>query len=400
MRYITILGSTSTIGVNTLQVLSGMRNKYKIFALTAYSNYKLLFKQIIKHNPTYAVLIDKNSGYKLIKLCKDHNIKTKIILELDSLNFVVKHRKSNCVMSAIVGSAALEPTLNAIKSSKIVFLANKESLIMSGKLLIDNANKYNSNIIPIDSEHNAILQILLSSGLDYKPGSSLYYRKNIKEIILTASGGPFLNISKNKLSKVTPKQAIKHPNWKMGKKISIDSATMMNKGLEIIEANILFGLNIENIKVIIHPQSIIHALVRYPDGSVISHMSNHDMKIPISYALSWPARMNFPNQNLNFRKYPNLTFEYPKKNQYPCLDLAYQSIKIGKNAPTILNAANEVSVQYFLKNKIKFTHIPVIIEEVLSSMKIKQNVTLKSILENDKNVREYTVDLINTKKWK
>tara|TARA_B100000945_G_scaffold298160_1_gene277785 strand:- start:470 stop:1381 length:912 start_codon:yes stop_codon:yes gene_type:complete len=303
-------------------------------------------------------------------------------------------------MSAIVGSAALEPTLNAIKSSKIVFLANKESLIMSGKLLIDNANKYNSNIIPIDSEHNAILQILLSSGLDYKPGSSLYYRKNIKEIILTASGGPFLNISKNKLSKVTPKQAIKHPNWKMGKKISIDSATMMNKGLEIIEANILFGLNIENIKVIIHPQSIIHALVRYPDGSVISHMSNHDMKIPISYALSWPARMNFPNQNLNFRKYPNLTFEYPKKNQYPCLDLAYQSIKIGKNAPTILNAANEVSVQYFLKNKIKFTHIPVIIEEVLSSMKIKQNVTLKSILENDKNVREYTVDLINTKKWK
>ena len=400
MKNITILGSTSTIGVNTLEVLNKMKNKYRVFSLTAYSNYKLLFKQIIKFNPSYAVLIDKNSVDKLFKICKKNNIKTKIISGSEGLNFVVKHNKCNCVMSAIVGSAALEPTLNAIKNNKVVFLANKESLIMSGNLLIDNSKKYKSNIIPIDSEHNAILQILLTSGLEYRPGSSLYYKKNIQEIILTASGGPFLNLAKNKLSKVTPNQAIKHPNWKMGKKISVDSATMMNKGLELIEAHILFGLNINNIKIIIHPQSIVHALVTYPDGSIISHMSNHDMKIPISYALSWPSRSNISNKIFDFKKCSTLTFSYPKRNQYPCLDLAYESIKIGKNAPTILNAANEISVEYFLKNKIKFTDIPVIIEKVLSNMKIKKNTTLQSILDNDHDIREYTKELIGTKKWK
>jgi len=394
---ITILGSTSTIGVNTLSVLSGIVKKYKIFALTAKSNYKLLFQQTKLFKPSYAVLICPESAEKMHQLCKKNNLKTKILCGTKYLSYVSTHSKCSCVMSAIVGSAALEPTLNAIQKGKKIFLANKESLVMSGDLLIKNAKKYNSLILPIDSEHNAIFQLLFASGLSYRLGDSAYYDKNIDEMILTASGGPFIDSPLSQLRNVTPSQAIKHPNWKMGKKISVDSATMMNKGLEVIEASILFGLSYKKIKVMIHRQSITHAIITFKDGAMLSHMSDHDMKIPISFALMYPSRCDLSIGKLDLTKTKELTFFPVDKNKFKCLSLAYEAIKIGLNAPTILNAANEIAVNNFLKNKIKFTDIPVIIEKALNEVPFRKNTSLAKIIENDRNVREFTEDLIRRK---
>ena len=286
---ITILGSTGTIGVNTLSVISKIKNSYPIFALTANKNIRLLFSQIKKYKPVYAVISNEVDAISLRKLCKTNNIKIKILFGRSGLLYVTEHIKVKNVLSAIVGAAALEPTINAIKKSKNILLANKESLIMSGSLMVKLASESGSLIIPVDSEHNAILQIMTTHGLEYKNNKSLI-KNNINHVTLTASGGPFLNFTKKQLSKVTPNQAIKHPKWKMGKKISIDSATMMNKGLEIIEASILFNLDPKQIKVLIHPESIVHAMVAFTDGSVISHMSKHDMRVAISYAISWPNR--------------------------------------------------------------------------------------------------------------
>ena len=394
---ITILGSTGTIGINALFVISKLSKKYQIFALTAQTNYKLLFNQIKLYKPTYAVLTCSDSAEKLRQLCKKNRIKTKVLCGPKELVYVSSHKDCNCIMSAIVGSAALEPTFHAIRKGKKIFLANKESLIMSGDLLIKNAKESGSIIIPVDSEHNSILQILLASGLDYKIGDATYYKEKIDEILLTASGGPFLNLPLSKLKNVSPHEAVKHPNWVMGKKISVDSATMMNKGLEVIEANILFGINPKNIKVLVHPQSIIHAMVVFKDGSVISHMSNHDMKIPISFALSYPDRFDLNIEKLNLIKQKNLSFTNVNKKQFKCLDLAYEAIKIGLNAPTILNAANEISVTNFLKNKIKFTDIPVIIEKALESMTIRKSKTLDEIIKDDMNTREFATELIRRK---
>ena len=394
---ITILGSTSTIGINTLSILSKLANRYKVFALTAKSNYKLLFAQIKEYKPSYAVLICPESTEKLYHLCKKNRIKTKILCGHEQLSYVSGHTKCNSVMSAIVGSAALEPTLHAIKKGKRIFLANKESLVMSGNLLIKNAKKHNALIIPVDSEHNAVFQILLASGLNYNLGNTSYYKANIHEIILTASGGPFIDLPLSRLRRVTPSQAVKHPNWKMGKKISVDSATMMNKGLEVIEASILFGLNVENIKVMIHRQSIVHALVVFKDGSIISHMGSHDMKIPISFALSYPSRFSLNINKLDLTKHKSLTFSAVNMRQFKCLNLAYEAIKIGLNAPTILNAANEISVKNFLKNRIKFTDIPVIIEKALDEVPFRNSTSLKMIIEDDKYTRELVTELIKRK---
>ena len=391
---LTILGSTSTIGINTLSVINQLDKKPKIFALTAKSNYKLLFKQIQKTNPNFAVVLDKAHADKLTVMCKKINSKTTILYGKKNYNYVSSHKKCNCVMSAIVGAAALEPTFRAVQAGKKILLANKESLIMSGTLLIKAAKISGAILIPVDSEHNAILQILMSSGLEYNIGVKNFYSKSIKRITLTASGGPFLNYSHNKLSNVKVAQAIKHPNWKMGKKISVDSATMMNKGFEVIEACLFFGLKSDQVKVLVHPQSIIHALVSFYDGSTISHMSNHDMRIPISYALSWPGRYKLNIKSLDNNKFNNLTFSEVKKGQFKCLDLAFKALKMGFNAPTILNASNEIAVSKFLENKIKFTDIPVIIEKALKYVPAKKNSTISSILTSDELTREYTKELI------
>ena len=395
---ITILGSTGTIGINTLSVISNLKKSYPIFALTANKNIRLLFKQIKKYKPVYAVISNENDAIRLRKLCKTNDIKIKILFGRSGLLYVTEHIKVKNVLSAIVGAAALEPTINAIKNSKNILLANKESLIMSGSLMIKLASKSGSLIIPIDSEHNAILQIMSTHGLEYTNNKSLI-KNNINHVTLTASGGPFLNFTKKQLLNVTPSEAVKHPKWKMGKKISVDSATMMNKGLEIIEASILFDLDPKQIKVLIHPESIVHALVSFTDGSVISHMSKHDMRVAISYAISWPYRQNINIQELKNIEFNSLSFRKVKKNQFKCLDLCIKALKLGHNAPTVLNAANEIAVSNFLENKIKFLDIPVIIDYALKNMKLIKNNSLKSILACDQQTRKQVSDYIRNK-WK
>lgn len=396
---ITILGSTGTIGKNTLSVLKNSEKKGQIFALSANKNIRLLFLQIKVFNPRYAVIMDESDAIKLIDLCKKNSINTKILFGKKSLSFVSSHKKCTCLLSAIVGAAALQPTYDAVKSGKKILLANKESLIMSGKLLLTAAKKSGATLIPVDSEHNAVLQILSSFGVSYNNQTRKYIHNKVKMITLTASGGPFLNFTKKKLEKVTPEQAINHPTWKMGKKISVDSASMMNKGLEVIEAAILFGLKPKQIDVLIHPQSIVHALVKFTDGSVISHMSPHDMRIAISYALSWPERSDISIPDLKKFDLEKLTFQTIKPNQFECLDLCLKALKIGDNAPTILNAANEIAVEKFLQNKIKFIDIPVIIDKALRSIPITKCSTIKSILACDQHTRDYIRNFINIK-WK
>ncbi len=396
---ITILGSTGTIGINTLSIISKRQKKNSVFALTANSNIKLLFSQIKKFLPLYAVLSNENDAIKLSKLCSKHDLKTKILNGSEGLLFVSNHSRVKTVLSGIVGAAALKPTLAAIESGKKILLANKESLIMSGPLMINAAKKSGAIIIPVDSEHNAILQIMTTMGLDFNNIQNSKQNERINKITLTASGGPFLDFTKNQLSRVTPAQAIKHPKWKMGKKISVDSASMMNKGLEIIEAAILFNLQPSQINILIHPQSVVHALVSFSDGSVISHMSNHDMRVAISYALSWPKRYDIDLDELNLDTVNNLSFKKVRKNQFKCLDLCLKALKLGNNAPTVLNAANEVAVEKFLENKIKFIDIPVIIEHALSNMRCMRNNTLKSILACDQLTRDQVSEYIRIK-WK
>ena len=393
---ITILGSTGTIGVNALSVISKIKKSYPIFALTADKNIKLLFSQIKEYRPIYAVIGDQLNAINLRKLCKTYNIKTKILFGTSGLLYVTEHTRVKNVLSAIVGAAALEPTINAIKNGKNILLANKESLIMSGSLMIKLARKSGSLIIPVDSEHNAILQIMSTYGLEYN-NSTLNHK--INHVTLTASGGPFLNFTKKQLSKVTPNEAVKHPKWKMGKKISIDSATMMNKGLEIIEASILFNLDPKQIKVLIHPESIVHALVAFTDGSVISHMSKHDMRVAISYAISWPNRHKIDIKELKNIEFESLSFQKVKKNQFKCLDLCIKALKLGHNAPTVLNAANEIAVANFLENKINFVDIPVIIDYALKNMRLIKNSSLKSILACDQKTRKQVSEYIKNK-WK
>ena len=396
---ITVLGSTGTIGVNTLSIISKTKKKYSIFALTANKNLSLLFKQIKKYNPTYAVIAEEEDALKLKRLCDDYRIKTKILFGDQGLIYVSEEKNVKYVLSAIVGAAALKPTLSAIKKGKKILLANKESLIMSGTLMIKSAKKSGAVIIPVDSEHNAILQIMTTLGLDYNNNHLPINNNKINHITLTASGGPFLDFTNKELHSVTPQQASKHPKWKMGKKISVDSASMMNKGLEIIEASILFNLNPDQIKILIHPESIVHALVSFTDGSIISHMSNHDMRVAISYALSWPDRNNIDLKDLKYHDFKSLTFKKVRRNQFKCLDLCVKALKIGHNAPTVLNAANEVAVEKFLQNKIKFVDIPVIIDYALKNMQITKNNTLKSVLSCDELTRERVSDYIKIK-WK
>ena len=394
---ITIHGSTGTIGQNALSVISKSSNKHKVFALSAKSKIKTLFSQIKKFSPKYAVVLNENKANDLSTLCVKNNITTKILFGADSYDIISSDKRVDCVLSGISGTSALRPTYAAIKSGKKLLLANKESIIMSGELMLKAAQQSGSKIIPIDSEHNALFQIL--SPLFKNSEIDLKQRHEISKIILTASGGPFLNYHKRDLKHVTPNQATKHPNWKMGKKISVDSATMMNKGLEIIEASILYGIDYNKIDVLIHPQSIIHALVSFNDGSTISHLSNHDMKIPISYALSWPERFDRKIGEQLFTSIDKLTLRKVKKREFPCLDICMESIKIGKNAPTIINAANEVAVEYFLNHSVKFTDIPIIIKTILDRSRFVRLKNIDDVIECNIETRKLTTKLIENK-WK
>ncbi len=385
MKHIAILGSTGSIGTQTLEIVRANPDKFKIIALSAGSNSKLLLQQIKEFQPKLVSVLTKELAEELRN---DVNSSTTIVYGDEGLILTATHPDVDFVVTAIVGSVGLKPTIEAIKASKVIGLANKETLVSAGHLVMDLANKYNVPILPIDSEHSAIFQ-------------SLNGEKNsqVKKLILTASGGSFRDKTREELKHVTVEQALKHPNWSMGAKITIDSATMMNKGLEIIEAHWLFTMPFEKIEVMIHPESIIHSMVEYVDRAVIAQLGTPDMKVPIQYALTYPDRINLAEESLNLAKIGSLHFKEPDFNRFPSLRLAYQSGKEGGTMPTVLNAANEIAVAAFLQGQIPFIEIESLIEEVLEQHKTIKLPTIEAIEEADRWSRLTTQSVIKRKEW-
>ena len=375
MKKILILGSTGSIGVNTLEIVRSFPEEFEIVGLTANNNIELLERQIEEFHPKVVAVRNESKSKELRQKIGN---KCEVLSGDEGLLEITKRNNYGIFVSALVGFAGLAPTIEAIKLKKRIALANKETLVTAGQIVIDLCKKYNSELIPIDSEHSAIFQCLKGEE-----------QKDIHKIILTASGGPFLNKSKSDLEKVTVDDALKHPNWKMGNKITIDSATMMNKGLEVIEAFWLFNLTKDQIDVIIHPQSIIHSMVEFIDGSIKAQLSSPDMKLPIIYALTYPERYYFKHVQTDFRKINQLTFFEPDFDKFACLKIAYDVIAEGGTASCILNAANEVAVEKFLSGKIKFIQIPEIITEALNKIDNHKDADLETIVECDFRTREF-----------
>lgn len=383
MKGITILGSTGSIGINTLDVISRHNDLYRVVALTADKNVKTMAGQCLQWRPEFAVMADTESAEILKQHLQQEGCETKVLAGTEGLEFVSSYDNTDYVMAAIVGAAGLLPTLAAAKSGKRVMLANKEALVMSGQLFMDAVRDNNAELLPIDSEHNAIFQCMpadVSRGLEHS---------GVKRILLTASGGPFRKTPLEELSGMTPDQACAHPNWVMGRKISVDSATMMNKGLEVIEACWLFNTTPESIKVVLHPQSVIHSMVEYVDGSVLAQLGNPDMRTPIAYALAWPERMEAGVERLDLFQIARLDFEAPDYKRFPCLRLAAEAMQTGGTATAVLNAANEIAVQKFLDGKIRFTSIAEIVETTLEKVPSHDAASLDIILEDDKAAREF-----------
>ena len=379
---VTVLGSTGTIGVNTLDVLSRHPEKYQVIALTANTGVERLYQQCIDHQPEYAAMADAVSAEQLESKLKLAGSSTQVLSGVEGLEQLASLTQVDYVMAAIVGAAGLLPTLAAAKAGKRVLLANKEALVMSGSIFMDEIRNNGAELLPIDSEHNAIFQCMpndFSKGLEHT---------GVDKILLTASGGPFRKMPVDQLKNVTPEQAVAHPNWVMGRKISVDSATMMNKGLEVIEACWLFETSAEKIQVVIHPQSVIHSMVSYNDGSVLAQMGNPDMRTPIAHALGWPERIQSGVEPLDVFKVAQLEFEKPDINRFPCLKMAYESLKIGGTATTVLNAANEIAVDAFLNKKILFTDIARVVEQTLEDSDFASVDNLEIILSADKSARQ------------
>jgi len=374
---ICILGSSGTIGVNTLDVIARHPNKFHVIALTANNNVEKLEAQCISAKPTYAVMVDENAAEQLRQRLKSTAPDIEILAGKEALEQVACLPEVDYVMAAIVGAAGLLPNLAAAKAGKRVMLANKESLVMSGRLFMDAIHDNGAELLPIDSEHNAIFQSMpaLVDGMQAKKG--------VQKILLTASGGPFRTWDVDDLDGVTPEQAVAHPNWVMGQKISVDSATMMNKGLEVIEACWLFDVPESQIQVVIHPQSIIHSMVSYNDGSVLAQLGNPDMRTPIAYSLAYPERLESGVGPLDIFEVARLDFEAPDFERYRCLKLAYEAHHVGGYATIALNAANEIAVDAFLNKKIRFTDIPLVIEKVLEEAPAGTPELINDILDQD-----------------
>jgi len=386
VKEITILGSTGSIGVNTLDVISRHQDKFNVKALTANTSLDVFVTQCLQYKPEYAVMADEESASKLEEKLKKKSPDTSVLAGIDGLVKVAELNTVDYVMAAIVGAAGLLPTLAAAKAGKRVLLANKEALVMSGKLFMNTIAESDAELIPIDSEHNAIFQCIANTS---NQGSN-----TIRSIMLTASGGPFLNTPINELPLKTPEQACKHPKWKMGRKISVDSATMMNKGLEVIEASWLFNIEPDLIDIVIHPQSIIHSLVEHKDGSVLAQLGNPDMRIPISFGLAWPERIETDVQRLDLFDIAQFDFRKPENDRFPCLKLARKAIKQGGTSSAILNAANEVAVNEFLNKKIMFTDIPKVIESVMNDVTHSNADSLDTILGDDSLARKRAIETI------
>lgn len=382
MKRITILGSTGSIGTQTLDVVRKNKDKFQVVAISANSSIDLLLEQIMEFSPKYVAVYNKESALKLKEMIPE-NINIEVLSGMDGLVKICQLEEVNVVLTAVVGMIGLVPTMAAIKAKKTIALANKETLVTAGELVMSEAKKNNVEILPVDSEHSAIFQCLNGER-----------KQDIEKIILTASGGPFRGKKREELVNVTKNEALKHPNWDMGRKISIDSSTLMNKGLEVIEAKWLFDVDVEDIEVVVHPQSIIHSMVSFRDSSVISQMGCPDMRLPIEYALTYPERLKTDFERLDLAKVATLTFEKPDMETFPCLALAFKVLKLGGTYAAALNSANEFLVNEFLNDKIGFYDIPYYIEKTLDCHKNRVNTTLEDILEVDKETRAFLANLL------
>jgi 1-deoxy-D-xylulose-5-phosphate reductoisomerase len=384
MQHITILGSTGSIGVSTLDVIARHPERYRVHALTAQNRVEELAAQCAQFRPDIAVVGSAESAQKLQKILHQLGLKTQVEYGAAALCAVASSAACDCVMAAIVGGAGLAPTLAAARAGKKVLLANKEALVMSGPLLMEAVAASGATLMPIDSEHNAIFQCMPATFQDQRTP----LRHDVEKILLTASGGPFLNRDINTLDKVTCAEAIAHPKWVMGRKISVDSATMMNKGLEVIEAHWLFGVPAERIEVVIHPQSVVHSMVSYVDGSVLAQLGNPDMRTPIAHAMAYPERIASGVAPIDLIAIAQLTFERPDLGRFPCLKLAYDALQAAGSAPAIMNAANEIAVQAFLDGRIGFRMIDQLIARVMAALPSGPVTDIESVFEQDQRARD------------
>ena len=383
VKQVAILGSTGSIGVNTLDVIRAHPDRFKVVALTAAKQVDLLAQQCTEFKPTIAVVADADGAARLSRILLEKKINTQVLYGPQALVSAVTDSNCDTVMAAIVGAAGLVPALAAAKAGKRVLLANKEALVMSGDLFMQAMKEGGGELLPIDSEHNAIFQCLPDQ-FSKEPNPRL----GVEELWLTASGGPFRSTPLDQLASITPEQACAHPNWVMGRKISVDSATMMNKGLEVIEAFWLFGLPLEKIKVLIHPQSVVHSMVRYRDGSVLAQLGQPDMRTPIAYGLAWPERIDAGVAPLSLTQLAALSFSEPELERFPCLSLAFAAAKSGGTAPAVLNAANEIAVAAFLDEGLPYLQIPVVVEKVLGAIATTNADSLELILGVDEQARQ------------
>jgi len=386
MKSLSILGSTGSIGTQTLDIVKNNPSEFKVVGLTTNKNIELLKKQIDEFKPEAVGVMDNEKADEL-----KQNVDVNVYSGMDGIIKVATLNESDTVVNSLVGSIGVKPTVEAIKSKKNIALANKETLVTAGSIVMEEVKKNNVNLMPIDSEHSAIFQYL---NKEINNDSNNNYNDIVNKIIITASGGPFRNYSKEQLGNVTVEDALKHPTWNMGNKITIDSATLMNKGFEVIETHWLYGVGYEKIDVVVHPQSIIHSMVEFKDHSTLAQMSIPDMKMPIQYALSYPKRFHLETKKLNFTEIKNLNFEKPNFELFPCLKYAFDAGREGGTMPCVLNAVNEIAVYAFLGNKIKFTQIPILIKKIIDSHSTIKNPDLNQILEVDKKVKEETQKII------
>jgi 1-deoxy-D-xylulose-5-phosphate reductoisomerase len=389
MRTITVLGATGSIGQNTIDVITRHPDKFRVFAITGHANLKALVQLAMQCSPRYIVLSDPTTYTTFISLLKAENCHSEVLVGAKALEDVCSAPEVDTVMSAIVGAAGLLPTLAAVRAGKRVLLANKESLVMSGELFMNAVREYKAELLPIDSEHNAIFQCLPH---DFEYGN--LDKSGIAKILLTGSGGPFRTLPKESFDSITPDQACAHPTWTMGRKISVDSASMMNKGLEFIEAKWLFGLHENDIEVVLHPQSTIHSMVQYTDGSVIAQLGNPDMRTPIAYGLSFPERIHSGVDAVDFSSLCDFSFSKPDEARYPNLYLAIEACKQGQAATTAINAANEVAVDAFLKGQIKFTDIAKVNQQALQKTDLIELTSIVQVLEHDEEARSLARELV------
>lgn len=378
---VAVLGSTGSIGKNTLDVLARHKDRYEVVTLTANTDVNGLYQQAMMFQPQMVAMADHDCSRELAgRLAKDApNIQ--VLSGTAGLEQAASHPDADQVMAAIVGAAGLLPTLAAVRAGKRILLANKEALVVAGALFMQEVRTHQVQVLPIDSEHNAVFQCLPDNFDHSLP------QKGVKRILLTASGGPFRSLPSAELANVTPEQACAHPNWDMGRKISVDSATMMNKGLEVIEAHWLFNASCEQIQVVVHPQSVVHSMVEYLDGSVLAQLGNPDMRTPIAHALAWPERIDSGVDSLDLFATARLDFEAPDPSRFPCLKLAYQAIQAGGSMPAVLNAANEVAVSAFLHGRLAFLQIPQLIEYVMQTIPLQHPADLQSLMAIDTEAR-------------